>query len=490
MGFKKGNIPHNKGRTYSKEIRQKMYRNTIKQMQEIASLRGGKCFSNEYDGSSRNLKWRCEQGHEWEATPHNIKKNKWCPVCCTRIGERICKGYFEAFFEEKFPKAHPEWLKASKGKNLELDGFCKNLNLAFEYQGEQHYKPIPHFNRTFTLEKIRKHDELKKQGCIEKGVTLIQVPYHTNFIKLGKWIKDKCEKEGFKFDRTSKDFNYKTFDIYSPKKMEELQEIAEIKGGKCLSKKYINNSTKLKWQCKEGHIWETAPSNIRSGKWCLVCSVKKQTEFWSNQFGKAVDYKEKELENMQTIAEGKKGKCLSKEYVKNSIKLEFQCANGHIWKTKAENIKNGKWCYKCSYEYRASLRRGNIEDMQEIAESREGKCLSIKYFNVDTKLKWQCKEGHIWEAVPHSIKRGSWCAKCSNKYKGRYRRGNIGEMREIATIRGGECISKEYNGSGNRLKWKCKKSHEWEAVPDSIKRGSWCAKCARTKRQASSSLSL
>jgi len=56
--------------------------------------------------------------------------------------------------------------------------------------------------------------------------------------------------------------------------------------------------------------------------------------------------------------------------------------------------------------------RGNIEEMRKIAESRGGKCLSEHYVNVDTRLRWQCKKGHIWEAVPSSIKRGSWCARC------------------------------------------------------------------------------
>ncbi len=54
-----------------------------------------------------------------------------------------------------------------------------------------------------------------------------------------------------------------------------MQKIAESRGGKCFSKKYINNRTKLKWKCKEGHIWEATPSNIKRGQWCRVCSMKK-----------------------------------------------------------------------------------------------------------------------------------------------------------------------------------------------------------------------
>jgi len=46
----------------------------------------------------------------------------------------------------------------------------------------------------------------------------------------------------------------------------------------------------------------------------------------------------------------------------------------------------------------------NIEEMNKIAKSKEGKCLSKEYINTITKLKWQCDKGHTWEARPSHIK--------------------------------------------------------------------------------------
>lgn len=57
-------------------------------------------------------------------------------------------------------------------------------------------------------------------------------------------------------------------------------------------------------------------------------------------------------------------------------------------------------------------RKITIEDIQRNAEDRGGKCLSTVYINSQTKLKFQCKEGHIWEAIPNSIRLGRWCRQC------------------------------------------------------------------------------
>lgn len=73
---------------------------------------------------------------------------------------------------------------------------------------------------------------------------------------------------------------------------------------------------------------------------------------------------------------------------------------------------SNKWCPYCSGK------RQTIANMHILAESRDGKCLSDKYIKAIVKLKWQCKEGHEWEASPSNIKRGSWCPICAkNKRK-------------------------------------------------------------------------
>jgi len=58
----------------------------------------------------------------------------------------------------------------------------------------------------------------------------------------------------------------------------------------------------------------------------------------------------------------------------------------------------GNWCPYCAGNAWLTL-----EDMRTLAQKKGGGCLSDKYFNNSTKLKWVCKNNHIWESVPASI---------------------------------------------------------------------------------------
>jgi len=47
----------------------------------------------------------------------------------------------------------------------------------------------------------------------------------------------------------------------------------------------------------------------------------------------------------------------------------------------------------------------------------------------------------------------------------------------IATIKGGYCLSKEYISMHDKLHLKCKRHHEWQVRAGNIANGSWCREC-------------
>lgn len=195
-----------------------------------------------------------------------------------------------------------------------------------------------------------------------------------------------------------------------------------------------------------------------------------------------------QYERLVEIAIGNHGKCLSKRYLAAKKKVKLKCKFGHVWQATPDHIYSGKWCPACAINKSAELKRATIKDMQRIAKSRNGDCLSTSYKNGGEKLLWKCEFGHKWEAVPESIKAGSWCPICSgNSFSPKER---LSELKEIALQRKGRCLSKEYKGANSKLSWKCSSGHEWSAVPSSIKSGSWCPECARANSGVSQKSSL
>ena len=78
---------------------------------------------------------------------------------------------------------------------LELDGWCSKLNIAFEYNGIQHYEYFPHFHRNgesdFKAQQAR--DRQKYKICHERGIALIIIPHQYTY-------QNKDELEDFIFN--------------------------------------------------------------------------------------------------------------------------------------------------------------------------------------------------------------------------------------------------------------------------------------------------
>lgn len=95
-------------------------------------------------------------------------------------GEKRVKNFLESYFEGyKFEKTRPFFLNNTvTGHNLELDCYNKELNLAVEYNGRQHYEYTPYFHKNKeAFQNQRYRDELKKIWCKDRGIQLIIVPY-------------------------------------------------------------------------------------------------------------------------------------------------------------------------------------------------------------------------------------------------------------------------------------------------------------------------
>jgi hypothetical protein len=178
--------------------------------------------------------------------------------------------------------------------------------------------------------------------------------------------------------------------------------------------------------------------------------------------------KKLDLKECEEFAKSKGGLCLSTEYKDNKTKMEWQCANTHIWHAVFNNIKRGKWCPICAGNAKLSL-----EECQEYAESKGGLCLATEYKNTDTKMEWKCENNHTWYARFDDTKSGTWCPRCAENAK-----LSLADCEEFAKSKGGLCVSTEYENARTKMKWQCENNHTWNAVFNNIKNGrTWCPRC-------------
>jgi hypothetical protein len=450
---------------------------TIKEIELLAHQRDGQLVTKVYKNRNEKLEWVCNLGHTFFAPYGNVlgTKNRmgtWCPHCKGSLGEKLLRVFLEYIFKKPFPKSYPKWLKY-KNKQLELDGFNEILKIAFEHHGVFHYSKTTFFEKKMSFKRRQEFDTAKSDLCRKKGIKLIVIPelnsllnakdlpqyLTTEFIRLGikksvpqvipphllsasykqvsflEKYKEHLKKKqlqvlteswfGFHHYyehlclKCNFHFSAKAANIYivntgckyctksGRKDLNYLIQIAEKNKGTLISREYKGLVHKYSWKCQNGHDFILSGTDC-SKKWCNYCNSPTESRDGILRHQRNQIYTIKEV---KTFVKNKhNGNCTSLEYINARSKLTFTCSKKHQWDQTFDLILTGKWCPHCS-----GNAKGTIEQMCQIAKERQGKCLSKKYINSQTKLKWQCNQGHAWEAVPSSIKLGTWCAVCARE---------------------------------------------------------------------------
>ena len=311
------------------------------------------------------------------------------------------------------------------------------------------------------------------------------------------------------------------------RKMGDMHAIAAKRGGRCLSDGYVSSRDKLEWECAQGHTWWAKPVAVQKGNWCRKCFYQSRTTT---------------LEEVQAVARARGGRCLATRIETAGFMAEFECAVGHRWRANVNKVMSQSWCPTCGLQQAADNRRvytfgricaivsaqggrvcspetaytnthsrvaiecgyghrwhteakkivgGNwcpqcarvkkktLEDMQAIAQYHGGECLSLEYKNSAEKLRWQCHQGHQWEAKYTSAKQ-AWCSVCRKRAPQKriaHNKYTIDTMRYVAYQRGWDVLSKHYINARTSMRWRCDHGHEVEMTPTSVMKNISCPEC-------------
>lgn len=504
-------------------------------LQAIALTRGGTCLSPTCLGANQKHRWRCKEGHEWEATPHSIKDGgSWCPFCAGAI---VTLEDLHAAARERGGRClTPTYLGARTKHRWQ----CAE---GHEWDATADAVKRGAWCRLCANDELRLHvDDLHLVAKAKGGLCL-----STSYLGIKAPHKWRCAK-GHEWEATADAVRRGTWCPICARvdlrlSIHELQDLAEERGGLCLTKVYSRSDRPVHWRCAEGHEWDATASRVRRGTWCPTCVSPRYRLF---------------LAMMQSLARGRGGQCLESPSVKGSrpgpkTVLSWCCAEGHEWKMSPRAIWSGRWCPVCTADdrpqnpdtliatarYRGGVYHGepspeagivhrwrcavghewidnpsevwrgtwcptcerlrqkeipkdlySEEALSTLARSNGGRCLgpasSFPKRGLRYRFRWRCAKGHEWEASPENIAWNEWCPEClRRRNKGRKKpiAWTVESLGALAKSKGGRFLSRTYRGSTVNHRWRCAAGHEWEATPSRVGGGSWCRKCAHERRK-------
>ena len=145
------------------------------------------------NSSNNKVRWKCkcDCGNEVIVLSNSLLTDhtKSCG-CWTSQTPSMIKKYIE---ENYSLEVKNEYYVNLKDLNCDLqfmrfDLFLPKLNIAIEYDGEQHYKPINYSGNVeeaeLQFEYTKRNDKIKNQYCLDNNIALLRIPF---------WEKDNIK---------------------------------------------------------------------------------------------------------------------------------------------------------------------------------------------------------------------------------------------------------------------------------------------------------
>lgn len=240
---------------------------------------------------------------------------------------------------------------------------------------------------------------------------------------------------------------------------------AKIQGhnGVLLDTEIKTTASYIRLRCAKGHEWKTrAASILYAGSWCGKC---------------AQDEKKLDHEEIKRIALDRGGRCVTDVYKSVRTKMEWECAQGHRFSLTTTSLKNGMWCPNCSPGSKTRGEQKGLKEVLRLAAALGGHHTGVAT-NVNVVTDWACHEGHQFRTSGKAIlNRGYFCKECA---LGTFT--TIEKVQELCAYRGGKCLSGEYKGLADTMRFECARGHQWDSTWRHLRyKGSWCPQCGKVR---------
>ncbi len=443
---------------------------TVSEIAEVkrrARALGGELLSRSLSGVSMKLRFRCAKGHRFEVTPRKLEQGNWCMACARAKKNDNLKANSAARLQRI--------LELRGGRMLSAAFIDSRTPLRLQCQDGHEWTAVPKdtlrgsWCRVCALERksprgvARQAKELRQvRSFIRRQRGTILIP---GLVAMAHPVRVRCQ-HGHEWLSLPQHLLVEVWcqQCLDDQMLQRAREVARSHGGECLSDKCTSRASMLDWRCALGHVFRAREGLVRDGMWCARChSGGPHT-----------------IEAMRELAATRGGLCLSKEYKGAVVKLRWRCREGHVWLAQPGSVRQGSWCRACHHRTRGPYQRWTIEDIQQMAFERWGKCLSKRYQGTMAHLRWQCARGHIWEATPMQVQQEHWCPMCSARVP-----GSLAGMTVLAAEHGGRVLTTKWIDHSVPVEFECAKGHRFAHQSVIVKSGAWCPTCRALEAFAS-----
>lgn len=130
---------------------------------------------NNFKNIHSKIEIKCKKEHIFYQKISNHLQGKGCPICKESNGERKIALFLEnnniEFIRQK--KFNDCFFK----EKLSFDFYLPNIDIAIEYDGIQHFKPVKIFGGEKEFQKNKIRDKIKNEYCIKNNIHLIRISY-------------------------------------------------------------------------------------------------------------------------------------------------------------------------------------------------------------------------------------------------------------------------------------------------------------------------
>ncbi|GAE28370.1 hypothetical protein JCM9140_4590 [Halalkalibacter wakoensis JCM 9140] len=468
--------------------------------------------------SNQSVWWKCQNGHEWEATLTSRHKNNKpisCPYCTRKRPSE----------EYNFAILHPNLLQTwNYERNLDLNP----------------YQLLPHSHKNVWWKCEKAHEWT---STIDNRVRGNGCPY------CGGLLATKERNLAILFPDVLEEWDHNKNKGMNP---EEIMPFSD---------------RKVWWKCEKKHEWETSIANRTTGKGCPKCSSDSRTSFPEQVIFHCFKQVFADTQNRYHL-KGDQGNGYEYDVFIPSLRLAIEydglfyhskksqvirdekknryAKDNHFTLIRVRNtglpainmhgfsyiehsypdLNSLKDCilfladyilstYDLMTEERRNLEKIRLMDIEKerttilTSYKQYKKQSSVAYLypdledewhptkNGELKLDvftkgshfrawWKCRKGHEWEAAIYQRVDGRGCPYCSNK---KVCEDNSLQMlypqiaEEWHPSKNEELQLQEFTfSSTKKVWWKCKKGHEWETrIHLRTKRGFGCPYCSNQK---------